>query len=146
MGRNQRKKNLILPGLQLKITLVFLTMSMAMAVLMGYLMVVTVGDQTAGEFEILPVILPSILKSFVITLVVMIPTTIAVGVLSTFMVAGPLYRFEMFLNSVIKGENPPDCRLREGDELKDFCKLLNRATAPLRLAQDQPLNDEAEAA
>jgi len=147
MGRrNQRKKNLILPGLQLKITLVFLTTSIAMAVLMAYVTVLTVADQTVGNFEVLPAVLPSILKAFAITLAVMVPITVLVGVLATFLVAGPVYRFKMFLQSIINGERPADCRLRDGDELKGLCELLNVATAPLRQKQDEDQEDAAKAA
>ncbi len=144
MGRNQRKKNLIRPALQLKITLVFLVTSAAMTALMGFLLVRTLEGETIGTTEVLPAIMPALLKSFWLTIAIMIPTTLVVGVLATFMVAGPLYRFELFLNDIINGERPGDCRLRRGDELTEFADLLNEATAPLRV-QEEPETRESQA-
>jgi hypothetical protein len=60
-----------------------------------------------------------------------------VGVLTTFRVAGPLYRIEMFLKQVARGEKPADCRLRKGDELVEFCEVVNLATAPLRRTETE---------
>jgi hypothetical protein len=68
--------------------------------------------------------------------------TLVVGILATFLVAGPLYRFEQFLRASLNGENPPDCRLRKGDELSEFCGLLNDATRHLRTGKDR--SDEVE--
>ncbi len=61
-----------------------------------------------------------------------LPIIFAVGVLSTFRIAGPIRRFELFLEAMTRGEKPEDVRLRDHDQLEDFCDLLNRATRPLR--------------
>lgn len=140
MGRNQRKKNLIRPVLQLKLTLVFLATSASMAALMAYLVVNSLEGRTIGDTEVLPALLPALMRSFWITVAIMIPATLVVGILATFMVAGPLHRLELFLKAVIAGERPADCHLRDGDELQSFCDLLNEATAPLRVAES---GDEA---
>jgi hypothetical protein len=136
MNANQRKKNLIRPTLQLKITLVFLSTSASLMALMAFLTIWLLTDDSAGAVggssQVLREVMPVLLKAFLISMAILIPTTLVVGVLATFLVAGPLYRFEIFLNSIRNGERPSDCRLREGDELQDFCKLLNEATRPLR--------------
>ena len=67
-----------------------------------------------------------------ISAAVFLPLTLMVGVLSTFRIAGPLYRFEKFLLAVQNGENPGDFTLRSGDELKDLAALINSSTRPLR--------------
>ncbi len=67
-----------------------------------------------------------------------LPITFAIGVLTTHRFAGPVYRFEMYLKQVIRGERPGDCRLRKGDELMDLCALINEATAPLRRPPEPP--------
>ena len=63
----------------------------------------------------------------------LLPLTIAIGILVTFRIAGPLYRFERFLELVIRGEQVGPCKLRNGDELQDLCDLINEATRPLRM-------------
>ena len=73
-----------------------------------------------------------LLSKLLIALALLVPLTLAMGVLMTHKIAGPLYRFEMFLNAVMDGEHPEPCRLRQNDELKDFCELLNEVTEPLR--------------
>lgn len=66
-----------------------------------------------------------------------------IGILATARLAGPLYRLRRFLEEIIRGEAPPDCRLRKGDELIDFCELLNKATAS---ARQRPAVEEDERA
>ncbi len=73
-----------------------------------------------------------LVSKLLFALALLVPMTLALGVVLTHKIAGPLYRFEMFLNAVMKGEHPEECRLRDGDELKDFCALLNKVTEPLR--------------
>ena len=61
-------------------------------------------------------------------------TALSVGVLFTFRIAGPVYRFEQFLSAVVRGERPRDFRLRKGDQLTELAALINDATRPLREA------------
>lgn len=63
---------------------------------------------------------------------VLLPVVGLVGILATRRWAGPLFRFERFLNELAEGKCPRDIRLRDGDELTGFADLLNRVTAPLR--------------
>jgi hypothetical protein len=69
-----------------------------------------------------------------------LPLMFAFGVLLTFRVAGPVYRFEQFLRSVAKGEQVEPCVLRDGDQLENLCEAINAATAPLR---DQVARDRS---
>jgi hypothetical protein len=62
----------------------------------------------------------------------LLPLTIAVGILVTFRIAGPVYRFETFLKAVLRGEESGECRIRKGDEFQELCQLLNEATAAQR--------------
>jgi len=85
-----------------------------------------------------------LVEVMLVSFAVLLPLTAAVGVLVLFRVAGPLYRFEQFLEAVMRGEHPEECHIRKRDELQDFCKLLNRVTAPLR-ASDSPVAETAVA-
>lgn len=147
---NLRRKNLICPKLQLKMALVFVATSACFLALMGYLCAwLLTGESFASPSEAARVqerVFPILIQAFVISMAVLIPATLIVGILATFLVAGPLYRFEQFLNAVRRGENPPDCRLRKGDELHDFCELLNEVTQPLRTARDTAVECEVEEA
>ena len=63
---------------------------------------------------------------------VLLPLIVAVGVLVTFRVAGPVYRFEKWLEAIAKGEDPGPCRIRRGDQLHELCDRLNQAVEALR--------------
>ena len=70
------------------------------------------------------------------SLAIALPATVAVGVMTTFRFAGPIQRFRSFLEQLRAGQRPADCQIRKGDQLQDFCDLLNEATAPWREAED----------
>ena len=76
--------------------------------------------------------LPGVLIQVLVTsAVILFPILFSFGVLFTFRIAGPIYRFERFLESLARGEESRPCKIREGDEFVELCELLNRATAPL---------------
>jgi nitrogen fixation/metabolism regulation signal transduction histidine kinase len=87
-----------------------------------------------------------LVRSLFFSMVLVLPLTLGVGILVTFRVAGPIYRFGVFLREVADGAAPGDCKLREGDELQELCTLLNEATAPLRKREGQPAESERTAA
>ena len=132
----KRRKKLIKPRFQMRVALCGLGISIV-AVLMLMIMVnealmefASNGwvDASALQAEWLGILVGKL----AVTLALLVPFTLAIGVLLTHRVAGPLYRFEQFLNGVMAGEHPEPCRLRQGDELQDFCTLLNQVTEPLR--------------
>lgn len=132
----RRRIKLIKPGLQLKLTLIFVSFS-ALALLMQFVLFASSLTEVALELphdgSYMVERMGSLLfETLVSSLAMFLPLIFAVGILTTFRFAGPLYRFEMFLGRVMRREYPEDCRIRDGDLLHDFCDLLNRATAPLR--------------
>jgi hypothetical protein len=151
MAKYRRSIRLIQPRLQLKLVLTFLGMAM-LAMTLQFLLLAAALVALAGDLpndgltmqQELPERLMWILG---LSFGVCLPLIFCVGVVITFRIAGPLYRFEKFLDAVKKGEKPADCRLRKGDELQDFCVLLNDATAPLRRreAEAQPQRLDAAA-
>src|SRR5690606_22624222 len=68
----------------------------------------------------------------VISLGVLLPLCFFVGVLVTFRVAGPLYRFEKHLEAIARGDDPGPCRIRKGDDLQDFCAPFTAALERMR--------------
>ncbi len=135
-GQYKRRKKLIKPRLQLRMSGLFVGLVTLMLLLQFALLTASL-HHTAN-------LLPSdsallldktndlALRLVFISAAVFLPLTLMVGVLSTFRIAGPLYRIEKFLRAVQNGENPEDFTLRERDELKDLAALINSSTAPLR--------------
>jgi len=140
MHAQRRSFRLIRPRLQLRLMLSFLGISL-LALFLQYLVFMRVVTELSVELPndgnlLMSEIPRRLLWVLLLTTGFLLPTTLYVGVLVTRRVAGPIYRFEVFLEQVVRGEKPKDCSLRNGDELKDFCALLNQATAPLRRAVD----------
>ena len=141
----KRRKKLVNPGLQLRMSGVFVGLTALMLGLQFVLM--------TAELHQVANLLPSdgvalldesngiVLKLVLVSAAVFLPLTLLVGILSTFRIAGPLYRFQRFLEAVRDGESPEDFHLRDKDELHDLAALLNDATRPLRIQvvlQDLP--------
>ena len=77
--------------------------------------------------------MPSLLvEVLVLSFAFLFPVMMCAGVLATFRIAGPIYRFERYLEQIARGEAVGPCRIRRGDELWDLCDRINEATAPLR--------------
>ena len=134
--RHKRRKKLIKPGLQMRVIGAFFGAA-CIAVVLSMIMlnraVLTISDKVTVDEAALATEWSGILMSnMLVTFAVLAPILIGIGILVTFRIAGPLYRFEVFLKQVAAGEKPEPCRIRAGDELHDFCELLNTVTEPLR--------------
>ncbi len=132
----KRTRKLIQPKFQLKVAFACLGIAvMATLVLTVLLNQVVLDfadkgwiDSARVEQEWVGVLTVKLL----IALAVLTPMTLALGVILMHRIAGPLYRFRQFMAAVARGEHPNECHLRKGDELMDFCELLNKFTAPIR--------------
>lgn len=136
MAQFRRRKKLPKRGLQLRLTMKFVGVT-ALGLTLQLLAVMVVLGELAVELpqdgNILLDLVPwALARVFVASLVVFLPIIFVVGVLTTFRIAGPLYRFEQFLKAILRGERPEDIRLRRGDELTDLAQILNEATEPMR--------------
>ena len=132
----RRLLRLIRPRLQLRLILVFLGLS-ALSLLLQLSLFMTLLTRAAVELPhdgllLLDELNGLLVAVFLISFAMLLPLTFLVGILSTHRFAGPLYRFERFLEEVASGSKPPACRLRKGDELQELCTLLNQVTEPLR--------------
>lgn len=149
MAQYKRRKKLIKPRLQLKLTLVFVGLS-ALSLLLQFILFSSRLTNVALELPndsgfLLQKSSGLLLETVLISFLLFLPLTFVVGVLTTFRIAGPIYRFELFLDAVRRGENPRDFRLRKGDELQEFAELLNTVTQPLRgsTSEESPLDCDA---
>lgn len=149
MARTQRKKKLLEPRLQLEFCLLFLCITICAVLVQTIVLNLTLAS-LAGRVpndggRILAEI-PRILgTSLLLTLALLVPVALAIGIHSTFKLVGPIHRFKVFLKQVAAGERPHECRIRAGDELQDLCRLMNEATAPLRRSGSSARDDAAPA-
>lgn len=72
------------------------------------------------------------LEALLTSTALVLPLTLAVGLLATFRIAGPAHRLEVYLRRVRDGEALPDCTLRKGDEFEGLCELINDVTREQR--------------
>ena len=147
----QRRRKLIKPRLQLKLTLTFVGLS-ALSLLLQFVLFQNVLTEAAlllpNDHDVLVGETNGLLLAVLaVSFLVFLPLTFLVGVLATFRIAGPVYRFEQFLAAGRRGERPADFHLRKGDELTDLAALINEATEPLReTAAAHPTDDLLDAA
>jgi hypothetical protein len=142
----RRHVRLVRPGLQLRLILTFVGLS-ALALLLQYILFMSTMSKVAlglpnDGLLFLGQINGILVGVFLASFGILLPLTFAIGVIMTHKFAGPLYRFEAFMNATVRGERPADCKLRKGDELEDFAELLNQVTAPMRQAEAEPAGAE----
>lgn len=136
---HRRRKKLIKPRIQLKLTMIFVGLS-ALSLLLQFVLFQSAVASTALKLPNDSIVLLAAANSMLvrvlaISFLVFLPLTFLVGILTTFRIAGPIYRFERFLEAVQRGESPPDFRLRKGDELVRLANLIIETTGPLREGQ-----------
>lgn len=132
----RRRKKLILPGLQLRLTGSFLGVALV-GLLLQYLLMhnglMREAQAVPGAGGELAQRVPGVtLRALFSVMAIVVPLLVVVGVWRTFRVAGPIYRLGVFLEDVRDGKQVEPCRLRANDELKDLCELVNEVTAEAR--------------
>jgi hypothetical protein len=136
-SRHKRRIKLIQPRLQLRLVGTFcgLTLLALGLQLLVFLQAISrIAEELPADHGLLMDAVPTLVwQSTGLALLVVLPLVLFVGVIVTFRIAGPLYRIEKHLCSLIAGEDPGECRLRKGDELQNLCGLVNRATEEVRL-------------
>lgn len=135
----RRKRKLIEPRIQKRFVLIFLSTTalagLVQALVLSHLLLGVADRLPSDGLELKTQLLGILASGMTITLLILTPLTLAVGIASTHKVVGPLYRFRVYLTQLAAGERPAPCRIRQKDELQDFCALLNQATEPLRRAE-----------
>jgi hypothetical protein len=136
MAQHKRKIKLIQPSLQLKLIGWFLGVA-ALALVMQFLLVTMAMSDLAADLPndgryLIESSTSRALLALGISFLVLMPLSLLVGVLVTFRIAGPIYRFEQHFKAIARGEDPGACRIRKDDELQEFCGHLNSALDTLR--------------
>lgn len=136
MQKRLRRTKLIQPSLQLRLVGGFFGLAvlglLLQFILLGHRLGKVAAQVDPGNGELTGAIPGVLIEVLVYTFVVLLPLLFAFGVLFTFRLAGPVYRFERYLAAVARGEQTEPCRIREKDELQSLCEHINVATAPLR--------------
>ncbi|MCY2960519.1 MAG: hypothetical protein NTY35_10180 [Planctomycetota bacterium] len=132
----KRRDRLVRPGLQLRLILAFLAVA-TLALLLQFVLFAAVFSTAAAELpQDGPLFMERMtglsLVILAVSLGVLLPLSLFVGVLVTFRVAGSLQRFEKHLEAIARGEDPGPCRIRAGDDLQDFCAKFNAALERIR--------------
>ena len=134
--KERRRIKLIKPRLQLKLVGVFVGLSglgfLLQSLHVGLRLSELASSVPEGGTYLMAVMPELPLEILLVSFGMLLPLTIAVGILVTFRIAGPVYRFEKYLTQVINGEEVGPCRIRDGDEFQELCDLINQATAKLR--------------
>lgn len=90
-------------------------------------------------------ILPAVIYTNLITLVLISAAVIAVTLLVSHKLAGPMFRFEADLKTIGEGDLIKVVRLRKEDQLKDLVQSLNGMTASLHEKVANTRSEIAEA-
>ena len=138
----RRKVRLIKPGLQLKLTMVFLCVGVTCILVQFTLLSGTLSEVSEQSPATARMLYSSLWKHLATTLALLVPLTLSVGILVTHRVAGPAYRFEQYLKSVAhEGTLPGPCRIRKGDELQELCDAVNAAVDRFRVMASESSQD-----
>lgn len=146
MTKHNRKKKLIKPALQLKLAGIFMGAALAVVSIQAYTLnktTLALASYLPNDQELFRKLWPDyFLQNTALAGLLILVAMFGVGVAVTFRIAGPLYRFERYLRDLRDGTETGPCNLRANDDLKEFCDLLNEATAPVR-ARNQAAQDAA---
>lgn len=142
----QRKRLLILPRLQWRLVAAFLSaacISTVVQMLLLNLALTRLANEAPDARGPVLEASPDILwTQILLTFGLMAPLVIAVGLIETTRVAGPLHKFEQYLREVVAGARPAPCTLRREDELQELCRLINAATQPAATPAAAPVPSE----
>ena len=144
----KRRKKLIKPGLQLRLVAIFTGVALVGLLLQAQLLsqeLAMLIAEDPGAPLTTSAIAPLVGRCILLSIGWVLPMSVAIGILSTFRLAGPIYRIETHLAAIERGEDPGECRLRQGDQLQDLCAQVNRSVAVLR-GQGAASSDRADAA
>ena len=74
----------------------------------------------------------SLLATFLFQFILIVALSIAINLFVSHKIAGPVYRYELALRNILKGELRADVRTRQGDQLKPLVDSFNHLLGSLR--------------
>jgi hypothetical protein len=138
-ARARRTRKLIKTGIQLRMSAIFASLTVVCLLtqwlLLSSMLAHAANDMPVGGEYLLDLIPGLLGRSLLFSVLLALPMTMAVGILATFRITGPIYRFESYLREVVSGTQLGPCKIRKGDALGELCGLINAATEPVRRRQ-----------
>lgn len=126
-----RRIRLINPSLQMTLVWGFGAVSCiaitCQALIFAAVMTRFAAELPEGSGYVIAGLPQALLTALGISFILVVPALAVIGIRLTFRVAGPLYRMEQHLRAISAGEQVGPCRIRQEDELQEFCWVLNGA-------------------
>jgi len=140
MTKHKRRIKLVDPKLQIQLTLIFVSLS-ALGLLIQFILFQSTLSRLASELphdgaRVMDAVNGSLPGVLGITLIAIMPLVYAVGVLTTFRIAGPVYRMKQYLRQVAEEGYKEPVRLRKGDKLVDLAEQLSATLQ--KLSEHEP--------
>ncbi|MBN1420881.1 MAG: methyl-accepting chemotaxis protein [Planctomycetes bacterium] len=136
MANHSRRKQLIKPGSQLRI--IAYAVLVALVALLLNLSLLIFGLESAfsavpgADPELQDGLRLAVLKYSLFSAGLVVPLATCLGVVVSFQIFGPVYRFEQFVEQMANGDLSKDCRLRRGDDLGGLESKINAMVARMR--------------
>ncbi|QDU83367.1 hypothetical protein Pla163_04660 [Planctomycetes bacterium Pla163] len=132
----RRRFRLLRPGLQLRLMAAFGGIGLLALGLQFLLFYRAVGQASLALNSSDAAVIEDLTRSLIVGLAVsaglLLPLVLAIGTSVVLRFVGPIYRFEVWIAQVLRGEDPGPCRLRRGDHLVELCALIDAVAAPMR--------------
>jgi len=136
MAKHRRRRQLIKPGSQLRIVAYAVLVALVALLLNLSLLVFGIESSFSAaasvDTQIQDSIRSAVLKYSLFSAGLVVPLATCLGIVISFQIFGPIYRFERFITLVAGGDLSEDCRLRRGDDLGDLEHLINLMVARMR--------------
>ncbi|OGW77675.1 MAG: hypothetical protein A3I73_04145 [Omnitrophica bacterium RIFCSPLOWO2_02_FULL_45_16] len=137
-AKYRRTRYLIAARFQLKyigliLLLVFLVGALCSYVVY-YTMMLNLGDKLANVYpqgRLISIVRMVNFRMF-LSLILIAPLVVTIGIFASHKIAGPIYRIEKFLNNMAKGDYSSILTLRRNDELVSLVNGINRVLGSLK--------------
>lgn len=135
----KRRKKLVRADVQFRVVLIALLVASLVLLVNFHLSLTAVGGVAAKWSNSLEAGLAlkelksCILSRFVLSVGVLVPLAIGLGVVYSFKFAGPIYKFKKFFTELKTGPWNSRCALRKGDDLQDLCGAINAGLRPMHM-------------
>jgi hypothetical protein len=141
MPKYKRRIKLVDPLFQIHLTLIFVGLS-AMGLVMQFILFQSSLSKLSSQLpsdgavlmEAVNGALPGLLG---LTILVILPLTYIVGVLTTFRIAGPIFRMKAYLRDAAEHGYTGPCRLRKGDKLTGLAHQMSLTLEKMSSAGDE---------
>ena len=131
-----RIRKLVEPGLQLRLSLVLVSCTWLAALFQVQAVnraLVAAAEGSAQGGDVLAALPGIMTRNLLLTLGVVCPLLLVVGVVVSHRIAGAAYRIEQHLRAHLRGEEVGPLRLRRRDELQRLAEVADRVIATHRI-------------